>query len=59
MPIISRTTCDNLLINAGQGALGFTLACGSAGLLANIVAGRPTGFDGNNLARSDFGSLTG
>ena len=59
VPIISRTTCDNLLINAGQGALGFTLACGSARLLANIVAGRPTGFDGNNLARSDFGSLTG
>lgn len=54
VPIIARTVRDNLLINAGQGALGFTLACGSARLLADIIAGRPVGYDGNDLVRSDF-----
>jgi D-amino-acid dehydrogenase len=35
----------NLLVNAGQGALGFTLAAGSARLLADLVAGRAPPLD--------------
>jgi D-amino-acid dehydrogenase len=40
LPLIGRTRVGNLLVNAGQGALGFTLAAGSARLLADILAGR-------------------
>jgi D-amino-acid dehydrogenase len=40
LPLIGRTHIANLLVNAGQGALGFTLSAGSARLLADIVAGR-------------------
>jgi D-amino-acid dehydrogenase len=40
LPFIGRTRVDNLLLNVGQGALGFTLAAGSANLLSDIVAGR-------------------
>jgi D-amino-acid dehydrogenase len=40
LPLIGRTRVAGLFVNAGQGALGFTLAAGSARLLADIVAGR-------------------
>jgi D-amino-acid dehydrogenase len=40
LPLIGRTRIANLWVNAGQGALGFTLAAGSARLLADIMAGR-------------------
>lgn len=40
IPRIGRTRLDNLLVNLGHGALGFTLAAGSGRLLADLVAGR-------------------
>ncbi len=39
-PIIDRAGADNLWLNLGHGALGFTLAAGSAQLLADRIAGR-------------------
>ena len=41
-PVIGGTPYRNLWINAGHGALGFTLAAGSARLLADRIAGRPS-----------------
>ncbi|WZB73157.1 FAD-dependent oxidoreductase [Achromobacter xylosoxidans] len=41
-PLIERTPVRGLWINAGHGALGFTLAAGSAGVLADRIAGRPS-----------------
>lgn len=38
VPIIGRSKCDNLLLNVGHGALGFTLAAGSAARIAQLVA---------------------
>ncbi|MNX30027.1 D-amino acid dehydrogenase small subunit [compost metagenome] len=39
-PLIGRSpAADNLWLNIGQGALGFTLACGSAALLAAQMTG--------------------
>ncbi|MDE2334606.1 MAG: D-amino acid dehydrogenase [Rhodospirillales bacterium] len=40
LPLIGPTRIKGLALNAGQGALGFTLAAGSARLLADLVAGR-------------------
>ncbi len=42
MPILGRSNkAENLLLNVGHGALGFTLALGSADRIANAIAGRP------------------
>jgi D-amino-acid dehydrogenase len=39
-PLIGRShAADNLWLNIGQGALGFTLACGSAALLTAQMGG--------------------
>ncbi|MVV47544.1 D-amino acid dehydrogenase [Pseudomonas sp. PB120] len=38
-PIIDVTRLHNLWLNVGHGALGFTLACGSASALAALVCG--------------------
>lgn len=40
-PILGRSPLDNLFLNVGHGALGFTLAAGAARVVADVVAGRP------------------
>ncbi len=40
VPLIGRTPFSNLYINTGHGTLGWTLACGSAALLADLISGR-------------------
>lgn len=42
LPIIDGTSIRGLFVNAGHGGLGWTLACGSARLLADLVTQRPT-----------------
>lgn len=44
-PLIGATPFRNLWLNTGHGALGFTLACGSARVLADLIAGRPPALD--------------
>ncbi|HEX4765190.1 MAG TPA: D-amino acid dehydrogenase [Lichenihabitans sp.] len=39
-PLIGRNRIGNLIVNSGHGTLGWTLACGSARLVADIVAER-------------------
>jgi D-amino-acid dehydrogenase len=39
-PILGRTRFDNLFLNTGHGTLGWTMACGSARILADLVGGR-------------------
>ncbi|HEU4845176.1 MAG TPA: D-amino acid dehydrogenase [Burkholderiaceae bacterium] len=43
-PIIGATPVPNLWLNVGHGALGFTFSCGSASLLAGMMAGQPAPF---------------
>ncbi|HEX6155063.1 MAG TPA: D-amino acid dehydrogenase [Burkholderiales bacterium] len=40
VPVIGRTRLKNLYLNTGHGTLGWTLACGSASVLADLVSGR-------------------
>ena len=40
VPLIGRTRLKNLYLNTGHGTLGWTLACGSARALADLVSGR-------------------
>jgi D-amino-acid dehydrogenase len=39
-PIVSKTPISGLWLNVGHGGYGWTLSCGSARLLADLVAGR-------------------
>jgi D-amino-acid dehydrogenase len=40
VPLIGRTRFPNLYLNTGHGTLGWTMACGSAAALADIISGR-------------------
>jgi len=42
LPLVGRTRWRNVLLNAGHGALGLTLAMGSARLLERHLSGVPT-----------------
>jgi D-amino-acid dehydrogenase len=41
VPLIGKTKFRNLFLNTGHGTLGWTLACGSASALADLISGRP------------------
>jgi D-amino-acid dehydrogenase len=51
--MIGATRCENLMLNVGHGALGFTLAAGSGRLLADLIAGRPTKIDAEAYRHAD------
>lgn len=40
LPYVGPTAIDNLWLNAGHGTLGWTLSCGSAAALADLLGGR-------------------
>ena len=44
-PVIGRTRLDRLFLNTGHGTLGWTLACGSGRVLAELVSGRKPDVD--------------
>lgn len=41
-PIVGPTRLSNLYLNTGHGTLGWTMACGSGRLIADIVSNKPT-----------------
>ncbi len=49
-PIIGATAHANLWLNTGHGTLGWTMACGSAQILADLIAKRQT-----DIRSDDFG----
>ncbi|GAB2858623.1 D-amino acid dehydrogenase [Pseudoduganella ginsengisoli] len=52
-PIIGATRYPNLWLNVGHGALGFTFACGTAALLADLMQGKSTPTTLNGLVLSN------
>jgi len=52
-PIVGATQYANLWLNVGHGPLGFTFACGTASLLADLMQGKapPFALDGLTLRR--------
>ena len=39
VPVIGPTKIDNLYLNTGHGTLGWTMACGSGRILADLISG--------------------
>jgi D-amino-acid dehydrogenase len=54
-PIVGRTSHRNLFLNTGHGTLGWTMACGSGRLLADIVTGRSPEISTEGLAVDRYG----
>ncbi|HET8727796.1 MAG TPA: D-amino acid dehydrogenase [Alphaproteobacteria bacterium] len=48
-PIIGASRLRNLYINSGHGTLGWTMACGSARVIADIISGRQPDIDASDL----------
>ncbi|MCW5580432.1 MAG: D-amino acid dehydrogenase [Luteimonas sp.] len=54
-PVIGATTYSNLWLNTGHGTLGWTMACGSAQYLADLIGGRRPAIDTEGLDISRYG----
>ncbi|SIQ34144.1 D-amino-acid dehydrogenase [Rhizobium sp. RU35A] len=53
-PVIGATKIRNLYLNTGHGTLGWTMSCGSAKVLADIVSGRKADIETKDLAVSRY-----
>ena len=49
-PVIGATAISNLFLNTGHGTLGWTMACGSGQVLADIISGRATAIEVEDLS---------
>ncbi len=54
-PVIGRTKLDNLFLNTGHGTLGWTMACGSARVIADIIDGRTPDIESADLGIARYG----
>jgi len=54
-PVIGPTGYDNLFLNTGHGTLGWTMACGSGRVIADIVSGRAPDIDASDLSIARYG----
>ena len=50
VPLIGKTRYRNLFVNTGHGTLGWTMACGSGRLVADLVSGRLPEIDAADYA---------
>ncbi|MFD1747529.1 D-amino acid dehydrogenase [Rhizobium helianthi] len=55
-PVIGATKVRNLFLNTGHGTLGWTMSCGSAKVLADIVSGKPADIETRDLAAARYHS---
>lgn len=54
-PVVGATRVPNLYLNTGHGTLGWTMACGSGKLVADLVTGCPTAIRCDDLGLSRYG----
>ncbi len=55
-PVIGVTRYDNLFLNTGHGTLGWTMACGSGRLLADLVSGTSPDIEAGDLSIARYGA---
>jgi len=53
-PVLGKTRYDNLFLNSGHGTLGWTMACGSGRVLADIVSGKKPDIDLEGLSMERY-----
>ena len=55
-PLVGATPLRGLYLNTGHGTLGWTMACGSAQLLADLISGRQPAIRTEGLDMSRYGA---
>ncbi|AOR79119.1 D-amino acid dehydrogenase [Novosphingobium resinovorum] len=53
-PVIGPTRVSNLFLNTGHGTLGWTMACGSAHVITDLIGGRRPAIEASDLAISRY-----
>ena len=53
-PVVGATAFPNLFLNAGHGTLGWTMACGSGQVIADVVSGARSPIEISDLAISRY-----
>lgn len=56
-PLVGATPLRGLYLNTGHGTLGWTMACGSAQLLADLISGRQPAIRTEGLDMGRYGAL--
>ena len=51
VPLIGRSRYDNLFLSTGHGTLGWTMACGSGQLVADLISGRTPEIEAEDYRR--------
>jgi D-amino-acid dehydrogenase len=54
-PVVGASSYRNLWLNTGHGTLGWTMACGSGRVLADLITGHPPAIDPGGLALARYG----
>jgi D-amino-acid dehydrogenase len=55
-PVIGATPIDNLFLNTGHGTLGWTMACGSGQVIADLIGGTAPAIDTADLSILRYGA---
>ena len=58
-PVIGATALPGLYLNTGHGTLGWTMACGSARVLADTLGGAKPEIETHDLSLNRYGSWAG
>ena len=58
-PVIGATKVPGLYLNTGHGTLGWTMACGSARVLADMVDGKAPEIETRDLSLNRYGAWAG
>jgi D-amino-acid dehydrogenase len=54
-PVIGKTRYGNLYLNTGHGTLGWTMSCGSARVLSDLISGQKPDIETADLSISRYG----
>ncbi|MCA9129198.1 MAG: D-amino acid dehydrogenase [Planctomycetales bacterium] len=58
-PIVGGTRYSNLFLNTGHGTLGWTMACGSAKIIADVITDTPTEIESGEFEVSRYSGTHG
>lgn len=54
LPVLGPTAYSNLYLNTGHGSLGWTMGCGSARMVADMIAGRRPEIEASDFSATRF-----
>jgi D-amino-acid dehydrogenase len=53
-PVVGRSRISNLVLNTGHGTLGWTMACGSGRVVADLISGKQPDIDTSDLGLARY-----